>query len=110
MTRPRTALITGASRGLGRALARSLAADGWQLVVDGRNPAALHDATAELGERTTVWALPGDIADDAHRRALADTARDLGGLDAVVHNASTLGVSPLVPLARHATRSAGSSR
>jgi NAD(P)-dependent dehydrogenase (short-subunit alcohol dehydrogenase family) len=101
MTRTPTALITGASRGLGLALARSLAADGWQLVVDGRDPTALHDATHELGELSTVWALPGDVADEAHRRALAETAGDIGGLDAVVHNASTLGVSPLVPLARH---------
>jgi NAD(P)-dependent dehydrogenase (short-subunit alcohol dehydrogenase family) len=101
MTSTPTALITGASRGLGLALARSLAADGWQLVVDGRDPAALHDATHELGELSTVWALPGDVADEAHRRALAETAGDIGGLDAVVHNASTLGVSPLVPLAQH---------
>ena len=93
-----TALITGASRGLGLALARSLAADGWHLLIDGRDPTALHAATAELGERTTVRAVPGDVADPAHRRQLGRAAGDLGGLDLIVHNASTLGVSPLPAL------------
>jgi len=93
-----TALITGASRGLGLALARSLAADGWHLLIDGRDPTALHAATAELGERTTVRAVPGDVADAAHRKQLGRTAGELGGLDLVVHNASTLGVSPLPAL------------
>jgi NAD(P)-dependent dehydrogenase (short-subunit alcohol dehydrogenase family) len=96
-----TALITGASRGLGLALARSLAADGWHLLIDGRDPTALHAATAELGELTTVRAVPGDVADETHRRLLGREAADLGGLDLVVHNASTLGVSPLPPLAEY---------
>jgi NAD(P)-dependent dehydrogenase (short-subunit alcohol dehydrogenase family) len=90
-----TALVTGASRGLGLALARELAADGWQLLIDGRDPTALHAAAAELGERTTVRAIPGDVADPVHQRALGEAARDLGGLDVIVHNASTLGASPL---------------
>jgi NAD(P)-dependent dehydrogenase (short-subunit alcohol dehydrogenase family) len=93
-----TALITGASRGLGLALARSLAADGWHLLIDGRDPTALHAATAELGELTTVRAVPGDVADEAHRRLLGRAADQLGGLDVVVLNASTLGVSPLPAL------------
>lgn len=93
-----TALITGASRGLGLALARDLAADGWSLLIDGRDPVTLHAATAELGEHTTVRAIPGDIADEAHRAALAAAARVGGGLDVVVHNASDLGASPLPPL------------
>jgi NAD(P)-dependent dehydrogenase (short-subunit alcohol dehydrogenase family) len=96
-----TALITGTSRGLGLALARSLAADGWQLLIDGRDPTALHVATAELGELTTVYAVPGDVADETHRRLLGRAADDLGGLDLVVHNASTLGVSPLPPLTEY---------
>ncbi|MDQ3529336.1 MAG: SDR family NAD(P)-dependent oxidoreductase, partial [Actinomycetota bacterium] len=57
---PRTALITGASRGLGLALARALATDGWQLVIDARGAADLEQAAAELRERTTVVALAGD--------------------------------------------------
>jgi NAD(P)-dependent dehydrogenase (short-subunit alcohol dehydrogenase family) len=96
-----TAIITGASRGLGLALARDLAADGWQLLIDGRDPVALHDATSELSRRASVWALPGDVADPSHRQALAEAARDLGGPDVVVHNASTLGASPLPSLEHH---------
>jgi NAD(P)-dependent dehydrogenase (short-subunit alcohol dehydrogenase family) len=101
MTRAPTALITGASRGLGLALAHSLAADGWHLLIDGRDPSALHAATAELGERTTVRAVPGDVADPTHRQRLGEAADELGGLDLVVFNASTLGVSPLPPLTEY---------
>lgn len=88
-----TALITGASRGLGRALAFELAADGWQILIDARDPDALHATAAELGERTTVRALPGDIADPRHRLALAEAVIGSGGVDALVHNASLLGGS-----------------
>ena len=94
-----TALVTGASRGLGLALARSLAADGWHLVVDARGRAALADAAAELRRQTTVVALPGDVADPAHRAALVAAGRGLGGLDLLVHNAGDLGPSPLPPVA-----------
>ena len=94
-----TALVTGASRGLGLALARSLATDGWRLVVDARGGAALADAAAELRRSTTVVALAGDVADPAHRDALVAAARDLGGLDLLVHNAGDLGPSPLPPVA-----------
>jgi NAD(P)-dependent dehydrogenase (short-subunit alcohol dehydrogenase family) len=96
-----TAIITGASRGLGLALARDLAADGWELVVDGRDPVALHDAIDELSSRGRVTAVPGDVSDPVHRQALAEATRDLGGVDVVVHNASTLGTSPLPPLTEH---------
>ena len=96
---PRTALVTGASRGLGLALARSLAADGWALVLDARGAADLAAVAAELGDRTTVVAVPGDVAEEGHRAALAGAARSLGGLDLLVHNASDLGPSPLPRLA-----------
>ncbi|HET7489262.1 MAG TPA: SDR family NAD(P)-dependent oxidoreductase [Acidimicrobiales bacterium] len=94
-----TALITGASRGLGRALARDLAGAGWNLILDARGEADLAAVAAELGGWTTVRAIPGDIADEAHRQALAAAARDLDGLDALVHNASSLGPTPLPRLA-----------
>jgi NAD(P)-dependent dehydrogenase (short-subunit alcohol dehydrogenase family) len=90
----RTALITGASRGLGLALARGLAKQGWQLLIDARGGDALAAAQAELAQRTRVVAIAGDVTDAAHRQALAQAARDLGGLDALVNNASVLGPSP----------------
>jgi NAD(P)-dependent dehydrogenase (short-subunit alcohol dehydrogenase family) len=90
----RTALITGASRGLGLALAHALAGEGWTLIVDARGEDALESARAELAEQTRVIAIPGDVSDPEHRTALADAAREVGGLDALVNNASILGPSP----------------
>jgi NAD(P)-dependent dehydrogenase (short-subunit alcohol dehydrogenase family) len=90
----RTALITGASRGLGLALARALAEEGWTLIIDARGEDALRSASAELSERTGVISIPGDVSDPAHRAALAGAAREVGGLDALVNNASILGPSP----------------
>jgi NAD(P)-dependent dehydrogenase (short-subunit alcohol dehydrogenase family) len=92
-----TALITGASRGLGLALARRLAQDGWNLIINGRNEAALEAARAELAagrQQIHIVAISGDVTDHTHRLALSAAARQLGGLDAVVNNASTLGPSP----------------
>jgi NAD(P)-dependent dehydrogenase (short-subunit alcohol dehydrogenase family) len=93
------AVITGASRGLGHALARDLAADGWKLVIDARGADALNDAAASYASAPNVVAVPGDIADPAHRTALVETAERLGGLDLLVNNASVLGPSPLPSLA-----------
>jgi NAD(P)-dependent dehydrogenase (short-subunit alcohol dehydrogenase family) len=90
----RTALITGASRGLGLALARALAEEGWTLIIDARGEDALERSRAELSERTRVVAIPGDVSDPEHRAALADAVRKVGGLDALVNNASILGPSP----------------
>jgi NAD(P)-dependent dehydrogenase (short-subunit alcohol dehydrogenase family) len=91
---PRTALITGASRGLGLALARGLAAKGWSLIIDARGKEALQAARTEMAGYAQVIALQGDIADPAHRRALAVAARAVGGLDVLVNNAGILGPSP----------------
>lgn len=90
-----TAIITGASRGLGRALAEDLARDGWRLLVDAREPTALQEAADAFAGAVT--AVPGDLVDDAHRRQLAAAAGD--HLDVLVLNASILGQSPLPLLA-----------
>ncbi|MCO5970026.1 SDR family NAD(P)-dependent oxidoreductase [Actinoallomurus soli] len=93
------ALITGASRGLGLALARALAQDGWTLILDARGAADLEKAAADLAAAgADVTAVPGDVADPAHRDALV---RASGGLDLLVNNASTLGATPLPHLADH---------
>lgn len=94
MTETRTALITGASRGLGLALARQLAQKGWKLIIDARNADALTAARDELAQLTEVAAITGDVTDAAHRQTLAKTAQSMGGLDVVVNNASMLGPSP----------------
>jgi NAD(P)-dependent dehydrogenase (short-subunit alcohol dehydrogenase family) len=88
------ALITGASRGLGLALARELASQGWWLILDARAAPALEGARQELSAHTRVIALAGDVADVHHRQALVVAAAELGGVDALINNASLLGPSP----------------
>ncbi len=90
----KTILITGASRGLGLALAKQLAKDGWTLILDARGAEALEAVRVELSKQTQVFALLGDITDPMHRLALQKTAHNAGGLNALVNNASTLGPSP----------------
>ena len=96
-----TAIITGASRGLGAALARTLAARGWRLVIDARGAAQLTAVAADCGD--AARAVPGDVTDPAHRTALIAAARRLGGVDLLVNNASMLGPSPQPPLADYPT-------
>ncbi|MFF4043103.1 SDR family NAD(P)-dependent oxidoreductase [Streptomyces sp. NPDC001816] len=94
------AIITGASKGLGRALAEALAARGWDLVLDARGAGPLAKAAeAVAGHGRRVEALPGDVTDAGHRSELVAAARKLGGVDLVVSNASALGAEPLVRLA-----------
>ena len=92
-----TALITGASRGLGLALARELARRSWRLVIDARGADALEAARAELAAVTEVVAIPGDVADPEHRRALVEAAGER--IELLVNNASLLGPSPQPALA-----------
>ena len=89
-----TAIVTGASRGLGLALSRALAERGWRLVIDARDAGPLEAAAAGLPD---VVALPGDVTDPGHRRALVEAAG--GEIDLLVNNASLLGPSPQPALA-----------
>jgi NAD(P)-dependent dehydrogenase (short-subunit alcohol dehydrogenase family) len=106
MTSPRrpVAIVTGASRGLGAALARRLAEDGWRLVLDARDGDALEASLASWparspGEAADVVLVAGDVTDPDHRRRLVEEAERLGGIDALVNNASALGPSPQPNLA-----------
>ncbi|CRK58914.1 possible short chain dehydrogenase [Alloactinosynnema sp. L-07] len=91
------AIITGASRGLGQALAAGLADNGWDLVLDARGGAALAESAADLpGSIRTV---PGDITDAGHRADLLAAADALGGATLLINNAGALGPSPLPKLA-----------
>jgi NAD(P)-dependent dehydrogenase (short-subunit alcohol dehydrogenase family) len=92
-----TALITGASRGLGLALARELARRSWRLVIDASGADALDAARGELAELTEVVAIPGDVADTEHLRELVQAAGPR--IDLLVNNASVLGPSPQPRLA-----------
>jgi len=98
------AVVTGASRGLGRALAGALATAGYQVIIDGRDGLALEAAAAALRAqhdlpRRAVVALPGSIADASHRAALAAAAAEAGGASLLINNAGTLGASPLPAMA-----------
>ena len=94
------AIVTGASRGLGRALAEELARRGWSLVVDARHGAPLEELVRRLeGAGGVVRAVAGDVTDAGHRRRLVDEAAALGSLELVVNNAGALGPSPLPRLA-----------
>lgn len=99
MSAGRVAIITGASQGLGLAIARELARRDWQLVIDARGRDDLERAAAELSALTDVQALSGDVADEVHRRALIEAAGE--HVDLLVNNASVLGPSPQPALANY---------
>jgi len=97
LAQSRNALISGASRGLGLALARQLALQGWTLIIDARGADALEAVCSELthlSHAARVIAIPGDVTDATHRQSLVDAAQAVGPLDALVNNASMLGPSP----------------
>src|ERR1039458_2996152 len=93
------AIVTGASRGFGRALAVDLAKSGWTLVIDGRGSGPLETVAQTLDDLgACVDAIVGDVTDPKHRAALIEAAKRRGSLDLLVNNASTLGPSPLPKL------------
>jgi NAD(P)-dependent dehydrogenase (short-subunit alcohol dehydrogenase family) len=106
MTTAQIAVVTGASRGLGLALADALAGAGYGLIIDARDERALRAAATGLRARhgldeRAVIALPGDVTDPLHRDDLAAAAAARGGAILLVNNAGTLGASPLPALAEY---------
>jgi len=109
VSQPRTALITGASRGLGLEIARLFARQGTKLVITARGEAALREAEADLKQLTDVLAVPGDVSDRSHAELVVRRGLEsFGRIDVLINNASAIGPSPmpdltnypLVPLAR----------
>jgi NAD(P)-dependent dehydrogenase (short-subunit alcohol dehydrogenase family) len=91
------AIVTGGSRGFGRAITAALVERTWAVVIDGRDTDAVEAAAGDLG----AVGVAGDVTEAAHRERLIDEARRAGGLDLLVNNASLLGPSPLPALADH---------
>src|ERR1700680_2592945 len=97
----RVALVTGASRGLGRALTAELVGAGWRVIVDARDGGRLAAAVADIDGGNMAVIVPGAVADPRHRLDLAAAVAEAGGLDLLVNNASMLGPSPQPPLAEY---------
>ena len=99
---PPVAVVTGANRGIGRAIAVAFAAAGYSVLASARDPASLADSVAEAEKAAradvggTVLAAAGDVLDEASMAALAATAADLGDVHAVVANAGVAG--PTAPM------------
>lgn len=99
-------LITGASRGLGREIARMFAAHGARLILTARDARTLEQTADELrrevrpdGGRPDVLAIPGDVGEAGHAERLVRRGLDrFGRIDVLINNASTLGASPMPPL------------
>jgi NAD(P)-dependent dehydrogenase (short-subunit alcohol dehydrogenase family) len=96
----KTALVTGASRGLGRSIAQRLAATGARVVLVARDEEAVEAAARAIREKGgAAFAVAGDVGDkEAVHRIAGQAAALAGAVDVVVHNASTLGPVPLAPL------------
>lgn len=102
MTNNKTALITGASKGLGYALAENLAHKGWNLLINARNAKKLLEAKNQLSQFTNVIAISGDVRDELHLLQLAEALQsNQWQLNLVVNNASALGISPMPYLLDH---------
>src|SRR2546430_14548611 len=98
----RVALITGASRGLGYTVAEFLARQRWTLILTARHEGPLLEAVKHLqATGASITAVPGDVAQDQHRRDLAAAGRRIGRLDLLIHNASELGASPFPALVEY---------
>jgi NAD(P)-dependent dehydrogenase (short-subunit alcohol dehydrogenase family) len=92
------ALVTGASLGLGLALTRLLAAQGWDVIGDARDTSRLTGAFSGVEGPGRAVPFAGDVADPTHRLQLAEAVTEVGPLDLLVNNASVIGLSPQPPL------------
>lgn len=102
MTNKKTALITGASKGLGFALAENLIHNGWNVLINARHAKELLEAKNHLAQFTDVIAVSGDVRDEIHLLQLAEALQSHHWrLDLVVNNASCLGISPMPRLLDH---------
>ena len=101
MTRDRNAVITGGSKGLGRALAFALGKEGYKLAIIARNPEELASTATELlNAGIEAHAIPGDLGNPSDALRIAALAHQhLGHIDLLIHNASTLGPLPMPALA-----------
>lgn len=96
----RLAVITGASRGLGLALAKGLAGRGWDLIFDARSTDGLQLAVQEVSREApaqSIWGVAGDIVDRAHTDALREAVGERS-INLLINNAGTLGPTPLPAL------------
>jgi 3-oxoacyl-[acyl-carrier protein] reductase len=91
----RVVALTGAGRGLGLLTARALLAQGAQVIANHRSAAP---ELSELREKypAALHPVPGDVGDERTAEAIADTARGLGHLDVLIHNAGIARDQPLV--------------
>ena len=98
MLRGKVVMITGASRGLGRALALAFAREGVSLVINSRSEDSLEPVAGEAKETgAEVLAIPADVSVEAEvERLVNESVRRFGGIDVLVNNAGVLG--PRVPI------------
>src|SRR6202042_1897729 len=96
----KVAIVSGASRGLGRALARELLGKGLRLIIDARDSGELERARRELAESGDIVAIAGDGPESNHIHALGAAGERAGRLDLLVNNASTLGSVSLPTIAQ----------
>jgi len=90
----KTALLTGASKGYGRAVSRVLLENGWRVIGNARTADVLQETEAELAGLGEFLPVVGDVDDERHLAELVGLAADHGDLSLVVNNAGALGPSP----------------
>ena len=107
----RVALVTGASRGIGRAVARTFARSGMRVALNARGEKDLQRACRELAPHAEVMAVPGDLSDPTTAASILDAVRErFGPVQILINNAGTADLRPLPRIRRHGHHPAGSRR